>query len=505
MNIKKISLLLSILLIFICSETYAQNTFIKYLRYGNPESNCQGWSVREAQNGNFIVQFRYRDNFSLGLDFGFFTLNKYGDSLNTNVYHLEGDDFVEHMTLDGNTTVYATGARLALGSSYYNGILYKIDLLDSLNNQYHFYSNAEGNYTYSGILKDGNKLYLTGDKKNLATSLNFNLHKTDLNGITQFDSSYIAPKADFPYTSNFDNSGNILLSGGSFTGSTDQARVMAMKIDTNGNELWRTFVGKMNDSLYRCRSIGNGIVQATNGAYYIAGGTDNWCDTNLETSGRIHSLLVKLDSNGNHLWTKKERFSNYWTQNYSEIYNTLDGNIVCIGSSTSIVDSSTLQRNYDILITKYDLDGDVIWSRIYGKNDFHEYVYNSTQTKNGGFLLTGRYENLYNPFHDVQTYVMKLDDCGCLIPNCDPNCIATGIAESAKINEIKVFPNPANNRLFVETTISFETFSIYNLIGEKIESNLFTGEINIEALPQGIYILQLKDSNTVSNLKFIKK
>jgi hypothetical protein len=506
MKITKYILLLGILISSVCSETYAQHTFLKYLRYGNPESNCQGWSVQEAPNGNIIVQFRYRDSFSLGLDFGFFSLNKYGDSINTNVYHLDGDDFVEHIVLDGNNTVYGTGSRMSVGASFYDGILYKIDLLDSLNNQYHFYSNSDGNYSMRGILKKENSLYLAGSKNSATTSLNFNLHKIDLNGITLFDSSYIASQADFPYTSNFDNGGNILLSGGSFTGSTDKARILAMKVDTNGNEKWRTFVGIEGDIDFYCRSIGNGIIQSQNGAYYIAGGTDNWCDTNLETRGRTHSLLVKLDSNGNHLWTKKERFSNYWTQNYSEIYNTLDGNIVCIGSTTSIVDSSTLQRNYDILITKYDLNGDIIWSRIYGKIDFHEYVYNSTQTINGGFLLTGRYENIYNPFYDVQTYVMKLDDCGCLVPNCDPNCIASGVEESKKYSTINVFPNPSKNTLFIESNTSFLQYSIYNTIGQKVKSAKLNGnEINISELTSGIYTLSLDNLLQHIQVKFIKE
>lgn len=494
MKITKYILLLSILISSVCSETYAQHTFLKYLRYGNPESNCQGWSVREAPNGNIVVQFRYLDNFSLGLDFGFFTLNKHGDSLNTNVYHLEGDDFVEHMVLDGNTTVYATGLRMALGSSYYDGILYKIDLLDSLNNQYHFYSNTEGHYTYSGILKGGNNLYLTGHKKSIATSLNFNLHKTDLNGITLFDSSYIAQKADFPFTSNFDNEGNILMSGGSFTGSTDQARVMAMKVDTNGNEQWRTFVGIVNDSLFECRSIGNGIVQATNGLYYISGGTDNWCDTNIETRGRSRSLLICLDSNGHHLWTKKEIFSGFLEQYYSKIYNTSDGNLICIGSVATLFDSVTFDENYDVLITKYDLNGNVIWHREYGNVNYNEFVYNSTQTKDGGIIITGRYENISNPFYDVRTFVLKVDDCGCLVPNCDPNCIASGIIEYKKQQKIKVYPNPSNGFINIESDLSIIKIELIDAFGRIVyeDSNYNKQPISISEFPTGIYFLRLE-------------
>ena len=173
MRITKYILLVSILTLSVCSETYAQHTFLKYLRYGNPKSNCHGWSIQEAKDGNIVVQFRYVDDFSSGVDFGFFILNKNGDSLNTKAYHLDGDDFLEPILLDDNYIVYATGSRMALGSSNYDGILYKIDLLDSLNNQYHYYSNPDGNYSLRGILKKENSLYLAGSKRNATTSLNF--------------------------------------------------------------------------------------------------------------------------------------------------------------------------------------------------------------------------------------------------------------------------------------------------------------------------------------------
>lgn len=496
---------LCITFILLCTNIYSQHTFLKYLRYGNPESNCQGWSVREAPNGNIVVQFRYRDNFSLGLDFGFFTLNKYGDSLNTNIYHLEGDDFVEYTILDGNTTVYATGSRMAVGASYYDGILYKIDLLDSLNNQYHYYSNPDGNYSLRGILRKENSLYLAGSKKNATTSLNFNLQKTNFNGITQFDSSYIASKSDFPYTSNFDNDGNILMSGGSFTGSKDQARVMAMKVDTNGNEQWRTFVGVVNDSLFNCRSTGRGIVQAPNGLYYISGGTDNWCDTNLETRASPRSLLICLDSNGNHLWAKKEIFIGYKEQYYDKIYNTSDGNLICIGGIATLYDTATLKENHDVLITKYDLNGNVLWHREYGHLDYYEFVYNSTQTKDGGIIITGRYENINNPFYDVRTFVMKLDDCGCLVPNCDPNCIASGISQSKKQNQIKIFPNPATNKLNIESNFKINTYTIYNILGEKQLEGIYTEAIDISVLNKGMYLIQIENEETFSANKFIKE
>ncbi len=505
MKVAKHIYLLSILVLSVCSKVYAQNTFLKHFRYGNPESNCQGWSLAETSNGNIIVQFGYLDNFSLGLDFGFYTLNKYGDSLNTNVYHIEGDDFVDQILLDDNSTLYTTGARKGVGSQYYDGVLYKIDLIDSINNEFNFYNNAEGDYSISGVLKSQSNLYLTGYKNSISTSLNFNIQKSDLNGVLNFDSSYFASKADFSFASSFDKKKhNILMCGGSYTGSTDQARVMAMKVDTNGNEQWRIYVGIENDNFFECRSIGNSILEASNSAYYIAGFTDNWCDSNLWTRGYNHSLLIKLDSNGNLLWSKKEKFVGFREQSYQNVFNTLDGNIICIGNAATLYDTTTLTENYDVLITKYDLNGNVIWHREYGHPDFYEFVYKSAQTKDGGFLITGRYENINNPFYDVQTYVMKLDDCGCLVPGCDPNCIASGTSNSIKQNTIKVYPNPTNNYLTIESDSQIESYVIYNIIGDIQQKGLYSESIDVSKLSNGMYIIKLEHDNKFSTLKFVK-
>lgn len=491
-------------LIFIFTKCDAQNTFLKHFRYGNPESNCHGWSVQQANDGNIVVQFRYFDNFSLGVDFGFFVLNKNGDSLYTNVYNIEGDDFVEQIVLDGNTTVYGTGAKLTLGSSNYKAILYKIDLLDSKKNFFKSFSNLEGSWSASQILKKNYSLYLTSYKNSIANLNNYSVLKTNFDGEIKFDSSYIARKSDNPRASIIDNQDDIVITGGSFTGSIDQARVMTMKVDTNGNELWRTFVGIENDSLNECRAISNGIVNSSNGNYYISGGTDNWCDTNLFTRGFNHSLLIKLDSNGNYLWSKKEKFAGFREQYYQNVFNTLDGNIMCIGNAATLYDTTTLTENYDVLITKYDLNGNVIWHREYGHPDYYEFVYKSSQTKDGGFLITGRYENINNPFYDVQTYVMKLDDCGCLVPGCDPNCIASGTSNSIKQNTIKVYPNPTNNYLTIESDSQIESYVIYNIIGDIQQKGLYSESIDVSKLSNGMYIIKLEHDNKFSTLKFVK-
>lgn len=97
--------------------------------------------------------------------------------------------------------------------------------------------------------------------------------------------------------------------------------------------------------------------------------------------------------------------------------------------------------------------------------------------------------------------------------DCDPwflpkKGLTTGISEySKRINpSLKIFPNPASNKLTIYCTESKSTkVSIYNIIGQAIETievNVKT-QIDISHLPNGIYFIQSQD-DLYGNVKFIK-
>lgn len=82
------------------------------------------------------------------------------------------------------------------------------------------------------------------------------------------------------------------------------------------------------------------------------------------------------------------------------------------------------------------------------------------------------------------------------------NC-SLGVTDGELI-EIKIYPNPSTDKIIINREI--KSMALYNLNGQVIkEWSLPTNEIDISDLPQGIYILKIKNDNFILTQKIIKK
>jgi hypothetical protein len=64
------------------------------------------------------------------------------------------------------------------------------------------------------------------------------------------------------------------------------------------------------------------------------------------------------------------------------------------------------------------------------------------------------------------------------------------------INEMSIYPNPANNVLNFKATLEVETIAIYNMLGQLVQQekmNALESAINIEKLAQGTYLVKVND------------
>ncbi|MEZ5195186.1 MAG: Ig-like domain-containing protein [Bacteroidales bacterium] len=88
------------------------------------------------------------------------------------------------------------------------------------------------------------------------------------------------------------------------------------------------------------------------------------------------------------------------------------------------------------------------------------------------------------------------------------SCIATDIENSERNIEINYYPNPVTNLLRLEIPQGENTIHVYNFTGYKTDQiSVFSTSYNYDMsdLKSGIYIFEIRNSNTSKRFKIIKK
>jgi len=89
-----------------------------------------------------------------------------------------------------------------------------------------------------------------------------------------------------------------------------------------------------------------------------------------------------------------------------------------------------------------------------------------------------------------------------------PSCIFTSIAAVKEISDIRIFPNPARDRLQIEIENSSEiaVITIFNLQGKQLLdlATAHSTTIDLSAYPAGLYFLRVKKEDVVFTKKIVK-
>ena len=82
-------------------------------------------------------------------------------------------------------------------------------------------------------------------------------------------------------------------------------------------------------------------------------------------------------------------------------------------------------------------------------------------------------------------------------------CPTAGVDDQYQTN-IAIYPNPTNNTLFITGNETPIAVAIYNVLGKEVLSVKNTNNINVQALPSGVYVIRISDGVGQTNRKFIK-
>jgi len=70
--------------------------------------------------------------------------------------------------------------------------------------------------------------------------------------------------------------------------------------------------------------------------------------------------------------------------------------------------------------------------------------------------------------------------------------------------DISIYPNPTNDKLFIQGLSSSSRVSIYNVLGKLVLSQTISKEIDVNNLQSGIYVIKIAEEQKEIVRKFIK-
>ncbi|MDP1799844.1 MAG: T9SS type A sorting domain-containing protein [Bacteroidota bacterium] len=122
-------------------------------------------------------------------------------------------------------------------------------------------------------------------------------------------------------------------------------------------------------------------------------------------------------------------------------------------------------------------------------------VFNGSHSWPGAFPVIANTNQDFNASVEIWRFFRqyKLNQ---FIPN-------VGVQENSLKNNVKVYPNPATEKLFVEG-VSEVKLKVTDLLGKVIIAESITNTIDVSALPTGIYFLSIISGTEQNVVKFIK-
>jgi len=216
------------------------------------------------------------------------------------------------------------------------------------------------------------------------------LIKTDANGDMLWTKTYGGRKEDYGRAVQQTTDGGYIVAGYTRSFGAGWKDVYSIKTDANGNILWtKTYGGVNNDHGYA-------VEQTADGGYIVAGETYSFA------AGKADVYLIKIDVNGNTLWTKTYGGADI-DIGYA-VQQTTDGGYIVAGETSSFGAGWK-----DMYLIKTDANGNIRWTKTYGGSAVDE-VYAVQQTTDGRYIVVGETYNFGAGGADV--YLIKTDANG---------------------------------------------------------------------------------------------
>lgn len=215
------------------------------------------------------------------------------------------------------------------------------------------------------------------------------------------------------YISGYTNGSILGINAGGFSGSNG----FIMKNDASGLSLWVKYITSSTNSLDSSSQILSMSKYSTNNLY-VTGYTIKQLGTDPQL-GYYDMFIAKYDTNGNKLWIKQLGLSSlgHYPQTIgNSIATDSSGNSYVAGStSTGLIlgglsgnSSSNLDNNNDLLVVKYDTNGNKLWVKQLAALSWTNSSYVLIDSSNNPYVITNASTPTFLGFTKTSTYDMYI-------------------------------------------------------------------------------------------------
>jgi uncharacterized delta-60 repeat protein len=214
--------------------------------------------------------------------------------------------------------------------------------------------------------------------------------KLNANGNLQWTRTIGGPESEGGFSLIQTSDGGYAIAGYTYSFGAGDRDVYVVKLDANGNLLWTKTIGGKKED------VGTSLIQTSDGGYVIAGSTSSF------GAGSGDVYVVKLDAKGNLQWTKT--IGGPESEGGHSLIQTSDGGYAIAGSTKSFG-----AGDYDVYVVKLDAHGNLQWTRTIGGESWDE-GNSLIQTSDGSYVIAGTTKSF--GAGDWDFYVVKLDKNG---------------------------------------------------------------------------------------------
>ena len=292
-----------------------------------------------------------------------------------------GSDNAEAIVSDGEGFIYTAGftsgvlGQANIGSTK-DGFLAKYDSRGNQRWIRQIGTSGIDNAFGTNLSADGNDLYVIGNTSGDLAAANQGgddvwVAKYDTFGQQQWIRQYGTPGLDTIFGVDSDAEGNVYTAGytTSDLGATNNndspdapnpytTDSYVTKFDSEGNQLWITQFGTVGLDDTYSLAVDH------EGNIFTAGHTDNdLAGPNAGEAGVYDAWISKFDSDGNQLWTQQFGSPDYefnW-----DVDTDSEGNVYSVGWTAGSLEGSSA-GGYDVFLAKYDTDGNQQWIEQFG-------------------------------------------------------------------------------------------------------------------------------------------